>query len=104
MSPAAIAGQPGCDCACLAEAIVGQRHGEFFATAAHRVEPSATKSDERLNGSTCAGGTRPTTIVWVIEQFREQHRAALDWLNATQIQRCGGQCPCRDHSGGVVKS
>jgi hypothetical protein len=30
---------------------------------------------------TYAGGTRPTTIVWVAEDFREEHRAALDWLN-----------------------
>jgi hypothetical protein len=31
---------------------------------------------------TYAGGTKPTTIVWVAEQFREEHRAALEWLNA----------------------
>jgi hypothetical protein len=31
---------------------------------------------------TYAGGTKPSTIVWVAEQFREEHRAALDWLNA----------------------
>jgi hypothetical protein len=31
---------------------------------------------------TYAGGTRPTTIVWIAEQFREEHRAALEWLNA----------------------
>ena len=31
---------------------------------------------------TYAGGTKPTTIVWIAEQFREEHRAALDWLNA----------------------
>ncbi len=30
---------------------------------------------------TYAGGTKPTTIVWVAEQFREEHRAALEWLN-----------------------
>jgi hypothetical protein len=31
---------------------------------------------------TYAGGTKPSTILWVAEQFREEHRAALDWLNA----------------------
>src|SRR2546421_2852476 len=31
---------------------------------------------------TYAGGTKPTTVVWVAEQFREEHRAALEWLNA----------------------
>lgn len=30
---------------------------------------------------TYAGGTKPTTIVWVAELFREEHRAALEWLN-----------------------
>ncbi|MFD9701633.1 DUF4268 domain-containing protein [Lentzea sp. NPDC059081] len=30
---------------------------------------------------TYAGGTKPTTIVWIAERFREEHRAALDWLN-----------------------
>src|SRR3954447_4169474 len=30
---------------------------------------------------TYAGGTDPTTIVWVAPTFRAEHRAALDWLN-----------------------
>ena len=30
---------------------------------------------------TYAGGTKPTTIVWIAEQFRDEHRAALEWLN-----------------------
>src|SRR4051794_1049367 len=30
---------------------------------------------------TYAGGTKPTTIIWIAEQFRDEHRAALDWLN-----------------------
>ncbi len=30
---------------------------------------------------TYAGGTRPSTIIWIAEDFREEHRAALDWLN-----------------------
>jgi hypothetical protein len=30
---------------------------------------------------TYAGGTDPTVVVWIAEIFREEHRAALDWLN-----------------------
>lgn len=30
---------------------------------------------------TYAGGTDPSTIVWCAPGFREEHRAALDWLN-----------------------
>jgi hypothetical protein len=30
---------------------------------------------------TYAGGAKPTTVVWVAEEFREEHRAALEWLN-----------------------
>lgn len=30
---------------------------------------------------TYAGGTDPAVVVWVAEIFREEHRAALDWLN-----------------------
>jgi len=30
---------------------------------------------------TYAGGTKPTTVIWVAEEFREEHRAALEWLN-----------------------
>lgn len=30
---------------------------------------------------TYAGGTDPTTIVWVAPRFRDEHRAALEWLN-----------------------
>ena len=31
---------------------------------------------------TYAGGTKPTVVVWVAETFREEHRAALEWLNS----------------------
>lgn len=30
---------------------------------------------------TYAGGTDPSTIVWCAPKFRDEHRAALDWLN-----------------------
>lgn len=30
---------------------------------------------------TYAGGTDPSTIVWCAPRFRDEHRAALDWLN-----------------------
>ncbi len=30
---------------------------------------------------TYAGGTDPSTIVWCSPSFRDEHRAALDWLN-----------------------
>lgn len=30
---------------------------------------------------TYAGGTDPTNIVWIATGFRDEHRAALDWLN-----------------------
>lgn len=30
---------------------------------------------------TYAGGTEPGYIIWVAKKFREEHRAALDWLN-----------------------
>ena len=30
---------------------------------------------------TYAGGTDPSTIVWCAPAFRDEHRAALDWLN-----------------------
>lgn len=30
---------------------------------------------------TYAGGTKPSIIIWVAESFREEHRAALEWLN-----------------------
>jgi len=34
---------------------------------------------------TYAGGTKPATVVWVAEQFRDEHRAALEWLNANTV-------------------
>lgn len=34
---------------------------------------------------TYAGGTEPAIVVWIAEDFREEHRAALDWLNANTV-------------------
>ncbi|PRX50859.1 uncharacterized protein DUF4268 [Prauserella shujinwangii] len=31
---------------------------------------------------TYAGGTDAVNVVWIAREFREEHRAALDWLNA----------------------
>lgn len=31
---------------------------------------------------TYAGGTNPTNVVWIAAAFREEHRAALEWLNS----------------------
>jgi hypothetical protein len=30
---------------------------------------------------TYTAASKPTTIIWIAEEFREEHRAALDWLN-----------------------
>lgn len=35
---------------------------------------------------TYAAGLDAVTIIWVAEQFRDEHRAALDWLNRTTIE------------------
>lgn len=47
------------------------------------VENQLTQTDHGHLGQllTYAGGTDPTTIVWCAPSFREEHRAALDWLN-----------------------
>ena len=47
------------------------------------VENQLEKTDHGHLGQllTYAGGTDPETIVWCAPSFREQHRAALDWLN-----------------------
>lgn len=48
------------------------------------VENQYGPTDHRHLGQllTYAGGTDPTTVVWIAEDFRDEHRAALDWLNA----------------------
>jgi hypothetical protein len=47
------------------------------------VENQFGATDHRHLGQllTYAGGTDPTTVVWIAETFRDEHRAALDWLN-----------------------
>ncbi len=36
---------------------------------------------------TYAGGTNPVNIVWIATSFREEHRAALEWLNERTDER-----------------
>lgn len=47
------------------------------------VENQYGPTDHRHLGQilTYAGGTEPTVIIWIAEAFREEHRAAIDWLN-----------------------
>lgn len=47
------------------------------------VENQLAQTDHSHLGQllTYAGGTDPATIVWCAPAFREEHRAALDWLN-----------------------
>lgn len=47
------------------------------------IENQFGPTDHRHLGQllTYAGGTEPTTVVWIAEAFRDEHRAALDWLN-----------------------
>ncbi len=47
------------------------------------VENQLGRSDHQHLGQiiTYAAGTNPSTIVWVTTGFREEHRAALEWLN-----------------------
>lgn len=47
------------------------------------VENQFGPTDHRHLGQllTYAGGTEPATVVWIAESFRDEHRAALDWLN-----------------------
>lgn len=47
------------------------------------VENQFGSTDHRHLGQilTYAGGTDPQIVVWIAEKFRDEHRAALDWLN-----------------------
>lgn len=53
------------------------------------VENQLESSDHSHLGQilTYAGGTDPVNIVWVATSFREEHRAALEWLNERTDQR-----------------
>lgn len=33
---------------------------------------------------TYSAGTKASTVVWIAQEFRDEHRAALDWLNETK--------------------
>lgn len=53
------------------------------------VENQLEQSDHTHLGQilTYAAGTDPTTIVWLATSFREEHRAAVDWLNSRTDDR-----------------
>ncbi|GAB3266047.1 DUF4268 domain-containing protein [Alteromonas gracilis] len=53
------------------------------------VENQLEQSDHTHLGQilTYAAGADPTTIVWLATSFREEHRAAVDWLNSRTDDR-----------------
>ena len=55
------------------------------------VENQLEMSDHTHLGQilTYAAGTQPSLIVWVATRFREEHRAALDWLNERTDEQTG---------------
>src|SRR5690606_24650874 len=38
---------------------------------------------------TYAGGTGPTNVIWIATNFREEHRAALEWLMSERTSTPG---------------
>jgi hypothetical protein len=53
------------------------------------IENQLTRSDHDHLGKllTYAGGTDAVNVVWLAKQFRAEHRAALEWLNARTDER-----------------
>ena len=70
------------------EASVGDFSADLFCIDAADEEPVVIENQlERTNHRhlgqilTYAAGLEACTVVWVVKEFREEHRAALDWLN-----------------------
>jgi len=53
------------------------------------VENQLARTDHSHLGQllTYAGGLEPSTIIWIASEFRDEHRAALDWLNEITDER-----------------
>lgn len=55
------------------------------------VENQLEASDHSHLGQilTYAGGTQPENVLWLATSFREEHRAALEWLNERPMSTLG---------------
>ena len=53
------------------------------------IENQLTKSDHSHLGQvlTYAAGLEATTVIWIAKEFRDEHRATLDWQNAITEER-----------------